>query len=522
MKKPVIIAIDGPSGSGKSTVSSGLAQSLGYNYINSGSLYRAFALKAINNNIQTNAEDALIKLTSITSFEIMKSNNTWYLLMDGIDINADIKRMDVAQASSKISVFHGIRDAVNSIMHKMINGNTVIEGRDIGTVVFPSADIKFFITALPETRAKRRFDELKRNGISSTYENVLAETKQRDKRDEQRDIAPLKPDDDAIIVDTTDRSVNEVINSLYYETKTRLSQKFISTVNGVKFYTTVSAGFCFGVKRAVDIAIKTAKHQKELYTLGPLIHNPQEVQRLEEIGIRPVEDINNILSGTLVYRSHGVTIEESDNAKKKGLAIIDATCPFVTRSQRLVKTLTRKGFHVVIVGDERHPEVKSLLSYAQPHQVTIVKTPEDLPPFWNIKKLAVLAQTTQSMENFKKVISVLADNVYELAVYNTICDATKIRQEESAMLAKMVDVIFVVGGFNSSNTNKLANICKAINSKTYHVEHQNQIKQEMLIDAEKIGITAGASTPIWLIKEILKRLKEITESFGKDSDRNLR
>jgi 4-hydroxy-3-methylbut-2-enyl diphosphate reductase len=513
MKRHTMIAIDGPSGSGKSTAAAGLAKGLGYNYINSGSIYRAIALKSIRNNIPLNEEHLLTEIAHNTVFEIKKNNTHWGIVMDNKDISDEIKNANVAQASSQISVFPDIRNTVNSVIHTMINGNTVIEGRDIGTVVFPSADIKFFITAAPEIRAMRRYEELKQTGSDITYEQMLVEIEMRDIRDRSRETAPLRPADDAVIVDTSNMSLNAVIAFLYNETKSRLSQRYIDTVNGVKFYTTVSAGFCFGVKRAIDIAIKTGKQHNDVYTLGPLIHNPQEVKRLEEIGIKPVEDIGTISSGTLVYRSHGVTTEEAKGAGEKGLNIIDATCPFVTRSQRLVRALTKKGFHVVIVGDAKHPEVKSLLSYAMPHQVTVVKSPEELPPLWNSKKLAVLAQTTQSMENFKKIISVLLDSVYELAIYNTICDATKIRQDESATLAKMVDVMFVIGGFNSSNTNKLANICKAINPNTYHVEHEDQIKQEMLIGAKRVGITAGASTPIWLIKDVLKKLKEMSKEL---------
>ncbi len=513
MKKHTIVAIDGPSGSGKSTAAAGLAKSLGYNYINSGGIYRAIALKAIHNNITVNEERLISEITQNTTFDIKKETDNWRIVMDDKDVSDEIKNAHVAQVSSQISVFTGIRNIVNSIIHDMINCNTVVEGRDIGTVVFPSADIKFFLTASSEVRAMRRYEELKSAENDITYEQMLREIEMRDLRDRNREIAPLTPADDAIMLDTTNMDINAVIAFLYNETKTRLSQKYIDTVNGVKFYTTVSAGFCFGVKRAIDIAIKTSKQHHDVYTLGPLIHNPQEVKRLEELGIKPVEDIGTISSGTLVYRSHGVTTEEAKNAAEKGLNIIDATCPFVTRSQKLVRTLTKKGFHVVIVGDAKHPEVKSLLSYAMPHQVTVVKSPEELPPVWNTKKLAVLAQTTQSMENFKKIISVLLDGAYELAIYNTICDATKIRQDESATLAKMVDLMVVIGGFNSSNTNKLANICKAINPNTYHVEHEDQIKKEMLIGAKKVGITAGASTPIWLIKDVLKRLKEISKDL---------
>ncbi len=513
MRKPVIIAVDGPSGSGKSTISAGLAQSLGYDYINTGSLYRAVAFKAAANRITFDNEFALSELAKNTVFKITKNGGIWSLIMDNMEVDGELKRANVAQASSIISVFPEVRNVINSTVHKMIKGNTVVEGRDIGTVVFPSADIKFFIVAAPKIRAKRRYDELVKEGADTSYEKMLSEIKLRDARDEQRKTAPLKPAEAAIIVDTTYRSADDTIALMCTEVKARLSRKFIDTVNGIQFYTTISAGFCFGVKRAVDIAIKTSKQHKIIHTLGPLIHNPQEIERLEKMGIKSVEDISDISSGTLIYRSHGVMAEEADNAKKRGLNIIDATCPFVTRSQRLVEGLTKKGFHVVIVGDAKHPEVKSLLSYVLPEQVTVVKSAEELPSLWNIKRLAVLAQTTQSMENFKKVISALVDHVYELVIYNTVCDATKIRQEESAMLAKMVDIIFVIGGFNSSNTNKLANICKAINPKTYHIEHLGQIRREVLIGAKKVGITAGASTPIWLIKDIFKKLKDISREL---------
>ncbi|MGC8684302.1 MAG: 4-hydroxy-3-methylbut-2-enyl diphosphate reductase [bacterium] len=508
MKNPIIIAIDGPSGSGKSTVSSALAKALGYGYINSGFIYRAIAFKTLYSNIPLDEKERIVELARNTLFAIRQQNGYMRMLVDKIDVTDELKKPDVAQASSKISVFREVRDIVNSILHNMVKTNSVVEGRDIGTVVFPDADVKFFITASPEVRAYRRYEELK-GSTDVTYEQILEEIKLRDQRDQQREIAPMLPAKDAIIVDTTEMPLNAVITFVYNEVKGRLSQKLIDTVNGIEFYITLSAGFCFGVKRAIDIAIKTSKQQKNVYTLGPLIHNPQEVKRLEDMGIKPVEDINEVTAGTLIYRSHGVTAEESQKAIEKGLNIIDATCPFVTRSQKLVRALTRKGFHVVIVGDIKHPEVQSLLSYAKPFSVTVVKNPEELPPAWNIKKIAVLAQTTQSMENFKNIVSKLTDNAFELVVYNTICDATKIRQDESAALAGMVDVMFVVGGFNSSNTNKLANICKTINPKTYHIEYKDQIKKEMLINAKKVGITAGASTPTWLIKDVLKRLKEI-------------
>ncbi len=515
MKKSVIIAIDGPSGSGKSTISTAVARMLGFNYINSGSLYRAIALKAINSHIAIEDEKSISKTALNTIFEIKRVGNGWVLFMDNKDISLAIKAPEIAQASSQVSTLSGIRDIINKLIKGMIKGNTVVEGRDIGTVVFPDAALKFFLTASVEERAKRRYQELLSSRLGRPYEIIRKEIDDRDMRDTSRDIAPLIPARDAIIVNTDNMSEHDVVIKLYEKVKATLSLKFIDNVNGIELYTTASAGFCFGVKRAIDIAVKTVKQEKEIYTLGPLIHNPQEVKRLEDMGIKPVNDIDTMTHGTLIYRSHGVTTEEHQIAKEKSLKTINATCPFVTRSQRLVKSLTNSGYYVVIVGDANHPEVKSLLSYASGGQVTAVKNAHEISTIGKVKKLAVLAQTTQSMENFKNVISALVDDVYELVIYNTICDATRIRQDEAALLAMAVDVVIVVGGFNSSNTNKLANICKAINLKTYHIEHPVHIKEEMLIDAKKIGITAGASTPIWLIRDVLIRLKKMSRKLSK-------
>jgi len=275
---------------------------------------------------------------------------------------------------------------------------------------------------------------------------------------------------------------------------------------------TKSAGFCFGVKRAVALADKAAKENKgKVYTLGPLIHNPQVVRKLEEAGVTQISSLNEINEGVCILRSHGVTANEFEEAKRKGLTIVDATCPFVTKSQKLIRKLISDGYFVLIVGDEKHPEVKSLLSYSEPAQVKAVRSVADLESIKWVKKMAILAQTTQPMSLFREILAFAGTKAKELRVFNTICGATTLRQDESVLLAPKVDCILVVGGKTSSNTRKLSEACKAVNPKTYHIEEPDDINPAWLNGAERIGITAGASTPRWLVQEVAVRVRKFKD-----------
>ena len=269
------------------------------------------------------------------------------------------------------------------------------------------------------------------------------------------------------------------------------------------------AGFCFGVKRAIDIAFDLAKETEEgVYTLGPLIHNPQVIEKLRMQGVTPIENINSADNiKALIIRTHGVAPKIYEETMKMGFKVIDATCPFVKKAQRYAQTLKEEGYQVLILGDKKHPEVQALLGFAGDN-VIIVNGAEPIPHLNN--RVGIIVQTTQPIEVMKKVVCDVIDSAKEVKVYNTICDSTTLRLEETKELAEAVDLMVVVGGKNSSNTTQLTNLSKKICSKVYHIETADELKPEWFKGIEKVGITGGASTPQWLIDDVVEKLKEIS------------
>ncbi len=272
------------------------------------------------------------------------------------------------------------------------------------------------------------------------------------------------------------------------------------------------AGFCFGVSRAMDLALEIGKESEDdVYTLGPLIHNPQAVDKLEGIGVKVEDDIDKISIGTVIIRSHGVPPQILKTAKKKNLEVVNATCPFVKRAQEKAQELINDGYTVVISGDKDHPEVISIWGNTN-NQAIIVEDESDFSKLDKLKKVGVVAQTTQSLENLQKLSSYLLEHINELKVYNTICTTTGSRQNEAACLSKQVDLMIVIGGYNSANTNRLAEICAESGVLTYHIESADELNPDWFINIQKVGITAGASTPKWIIKEVLSGMTDIKEA----------
>lgn len=274
------------------------------------------------------------------------------------------------------------------------------------------------------------------------------------------------------------------------------------------------AGFCFGVKRAIDIAFNIAgKKHEGIYTFGPIIHNPQVIESLKVKGIAPTEDITRKDIKTLIIRTHGIPLDLYEKASKAGYEIVDTTCPFVKKAQYYAKLLKEEGYQVIILGDREHPEVKGLMSYAGEDVVVINgKTAfdgncEDMPKLK--KKVGLVVQTTQPLEGLKRLIGKVIEQSKEIKVYNTICNSTALRLSETEEMAKKVEVIIVVGGKNSANTTQLANLCASFPVNTYHVETADELKKEWFNGVSRVGITAGASTPDWIIRDIKERIEEI-------------
>jgi 4-hydroxy-3-methylbut-2-enyl diphosphate reductase len=271
------------------------------------------------------------------------------------------------------------------------------------------------------------------------------------------------------------------------------------------------AGFCFGVKRATQMAFEAAGKDQKTFTLGPIIHSPQVVNKLEEMGVGVVKDLSGVSNGTVIIRSHGVLASEMDEAHQKQLEVVDATCPFVKKAQEHVKYLSEAGYDVLVVGDADHPEVQGIVSYGQ-EKVYVVASGDQVKQLPKMGKMGVVAQTTQSFDNLKSVVTECLKRGGEVRVYNTICDATAVRQQEATELAQQVDCMIVIGGFNSANTRRLAEICTEIQPRTYHIETAAEIDCSWFQGVETVGVTAGASTPKWIIDEVMDRLDQVNNS----------
>lgn len=269
-----------------------------------------------------------------------------------------------------------------------------------------------------------------------------------------------------------------------------------------------SAGFCFGVKRATRMAFDAADKYQSLQSLGPLIHSPQMVKKLEERGIRVCEQVEESDGEAIVVRSHGVTAEEQIELKGSDKIIVDATCPFVTRAQAIAKEMSEEGYLVLVVGEAHHPEVQGIVSYAS-GDVVVVASPEEARALPKNRKIGIIAQTTQSIENFRAIAGACLGKAHELKVYNTICDATSVRQEEAVSIAGKVDLMLVVGGYNSANTARLADLCRDQGTLTYHVETADEINPVWFKGIKLAGLTAGASTPQFLIDEIVAKIAKL-------------
>lgn len=267
-----------------------------------------------------------------------------------------------------------------------------------------------------------------------------------------------------------------------------------------------TAGVCFGVERALQISEKALNEKSgPLSSLGPLIHNPQVVEKLSERGLEVASDLESI-KGSVVFRSHGVPIETETAARQLGINIIDATCPLVKVPQRLARKLSLEGYYVVIVGDENHPEVIGVRSYVEDGRVVVVKDASEIGKIPDCEKVGVICQTTLKKATVEEVVEKCRSRFAEVKFQNTICSATKDRQDAAYELAREVDCVVVIGGRNSSNTQKLFGICQDLAPKAFLIETEEELQKEWFVGLESVGITAGASTPHELIEKVRQKV----------------
>ncbi len=280
------------------------------------------------------------------------------------------------------------------------------------------------------------------------------------------------------------------------------------------------AGFCFGVKRALQLAHKATEENLEVACLGPLIHNRQVVEDLERRGMRVFEDISQVPSGAAaLVRAHGAGPAVYDEARERNIELIDATCPFVRRVQQAAARYVEDDYQVLVLGERDHPEARAIVAHAG-GRATIIENAGELEELEIQDRVAVVCQTTQRMATLQELVSALLPHIGELRVANTICDATSKRQKASVQVAQQADLMLVIGGYHSANTNRLAQICRDTGTRTEHIETADELQREWFDDVEVVGITAGASTPPEAIRTVRERLCEIAaEGTGGGADR---
>lgn len=272
------------------------------------------------------------------------------------------------------------------------------------------------------------------------------------------------------------------------------------------------AGFCFGVKRALQLAREATEKHREVACLGPLIHNRQVVAELEARGMRVVDDIGEVPVGSAaLIRAHGAGPKVYEEARAHGVELIDATCPFVRRAQQAAAHYVAHDFQVLVLGERDHPEARAIVAHAG-DRATIIESADELEGMQIGDRVAVVCQTTQRLATLQELVSRLLAGVRELCIANTICDATSNRQRSSVVVASQVDLMIVIGGRHSANTNRLAQICREAGARTEHIETAAELRPEWLDGVGTVGITAGASTPPEAVEAVRTRLLELASN----------
>ena len=533
------IAIDGPAGAGKSTVARCAAQKLGFVYVDTGAMYRTIALYMLEHKVDVENQNALEEALSQIRIEVRYQDGMQQMLLNGVDVSGRIRTQEVSDQASVTAAKPAVREKLLNLQRDLARQeNVIMDGRDIGTRILPDAPLKIFLTASSRERARRRYAELQQKGESCSLEEIQREIEERDDRDSHRAEAPLRQADDAVLLDTSDLSAEEAVDRIVNlaetamrETKRRecarqnnqspeariqelkaLMQREDSPLKGqlwvsddgeAAVYLAASAGFCFGVHRAVDTVYDQIKEGKTpIFTYGPIIHNEMVVADLRQHGVMEIDDeaqLSGVREGTVVIRSHGVPEHICKQIKGQGLKLVDATCPYVKKIHQIVKEKSAEGFQIVIIGNAHHPEVEGIMGWCSSPAI-VIGTEEEAQR---------LVQTTFNLKKFHKLVEIITQLRYhESAILNTICNATEERQTEADAIAHIADAMIVIGGRNSSNTQKLVDICRKECESTFFVQTFDDLNLRLVPSRGIVGISAGASTPNNIIEEVSKQCRK--------------
>jgi len=279
----------------------------------------------------------------------------------------------------------------------------------------------------------------------------------------------------------------------------------------MKINLAISAGFCFGVKRAINIALKTAKTNKPVFMLGDIVHNEEVVKQIKKAGIKKIDHFSCGDGKIMLIRAHGCSRNTLQKVKASGYTIIDATCPMVKEIHAIAKKLEDNGFQIIVIGDKSHDEVKGITGQLRTKALVIDKL-ENIPfnKIKSISRAGIVVQSTQNLDKVQKIIDILRNNIRKVEFHNTICNPTRMKQNEIKIMPLENDVMVIIGSKTSANTKRIYEISKSLNKKSYWINSSNEIKKNWIDKTESVGITAGASTPESTIQEVIRKIRNLT------------
>lgn len=508
--KKLIIAVDGFSSCGKSTFAKAIAARLGYIFIDTGAMYRAVAHYAaqregiVGDVVDREKIISLLPEISI-SFRFNEVRGASDVYVNGVRREDEIRTIEVSRYVSSVSSIGEVREKLVAMQQEMgRSGGVVMDGRDIGTVVFPNADIKLFMTADAHIRAERRFSELQAKGDEVSLTEIEANIRERDEADVNRAISPLRKADDAITLDNSYMGVEEQM--AWFDELLKKSNMRVEI--------DPKSGFCFGVVRAIGEAEKALAEGSAVYSLGDIVHNRIEVLRLESLGLKSIQcsELEGVDSNRILIRAHGEPPRTYAKARELGLEIIDATCPVVAKLQERVKEgyakMQEVEGQVVLLGKKGHAEVVGLTGQVE-DDVLVVERVEDLEAIDFARPVFFISQTTQSIALFELLAEKISERMEDkgaLEVHDTICRQVSSREDHLRDFVRRFDVVIFVCGRKSSNGKVLFEVCREANAATYNIEEPGEIDPKWFEGVESVGICGATSTPAWLMEEVELRV----------------
>ncbi len=515
----ITIAIDGHSSCGKSTLAKALAKHLGYIYVDTGAMYRAVTLYSMKNNLWTGDGNPDLQALqhSMPDIEISftrMEDGTLHTFLNGEDVEREIRTLQVSEKVSPISTIDFVRQALVAQQQEMgKNKGVVMDGRDIGTTVFPNAELKIFLTASPEVRAQRRFLELQEKGTPASLQEVLHNIEERDRIDSTREVSPLRQAPDAVVIDNSHLTIEEQNEKVF-----ALAQERINGATQQRGMVEIDeqSGFCFGVVTAIRRAEEELqKAPGELYCLGDIVHNTGEVERLGKMGLKSIdyEYYRQLRNKRVFFRAHGEPPSTYTYAQEHGIAIVDATCPVVLRLQeRIREAYANKSpeTQIVILGKRGHAEVNGLVGQTNGDAI-VIQNREELENIDPSCGVILFAQTTMGLELFEEVVEAITRYLnpgVTFLHYDTICRQVSKRIPNIMEFAARHDRVFFIAGPQSSNGHVLFAKCKETNPKSFFVSDVSELTLEMVPSAsESIGVCGATSTPHRQMEELASRIR---------------